>query len=229
MKDLKPSGKQLLQENAGKRRLIEKEIEGLFASLRSASVYLRQHQQALVAQSKSVGRQLAQAESDLNALGNSSAAYLVLLLVTFLTPFWDGGFQPINVAECERNVLQARQVTAILMIRRRQPRQVRAAQEKSSAPTNLSAYDREVPKDFNHRRRNRSAVRFSSVQNTPNNLSEQANLDVSFEDEDGEKSNNYAAAAYKLRLAVRLKNDDTSLLNQLGYALYKQGKIRRIA
>ena len=95
-KAIKAEQKRLVQENAGKRRLLEREIEQLFASLRLASLHLRGHQQNLVEKSETLSRELIQTESDLNALGSNSVAIVVLILVTFMTPFWGGVISGLN-------------------------------------------------------------------------------------------------------------------------------------
>ena len=70
-----------------KRRIIERDIEALFASLRSGSLVLRQRQQQIVGQSEKTARELVQAESDMEVVGSNSFAVLALLLITFVMPF----------------------------------------------------------------------------------------------------------------------------------------------
>lgn len=88
--------KKFTQTVTEKRRAIEREIEYLFASLRSGSVALRQRQQNIVGKSEKTAQELVQAESDMEVVGSNSFAVLALLLITFVMPFIGIFFSEVN-------------------------------------------------------------------------------------------------------------------------------------
>ena len=78
----------LIKTATRRRRTIEKDIELLLGSLRAGSIQVRQKQAQLTVASEKLSKELLQSESDLEVIGNNSVAVLLLLLVTFLTPFF---------------------------------------------------------------------------------------------------------------------------------------------
>lgn len=70
-----------------KRRRIEKEIEKLLVTLRSASTGLRQQQQQMSIKAQSIAQTLAQAESNFARVNNTAVMTLVLVIIPVFVPF----------------------------------------------------------------------------------------------------------------------------------------------
>lgn len=203
--------KQVIQESAGKRRIIEREIEQLFASLRSASVYLRRQQQSLVAKSETISCELIQTESDLQALGNSSAAILVLILVTFMTPFWGGIIGELIPPRLKTRIYTGSYPNTGIKPRPEPALKLSSGISNGSAPLlNLNLPDDDIT--------DKEIKELSSSEK-----SEYAsNLLILAETEAGRID--YEAAEEYLRFALRFNAEDIQILNKLGFSLYSQGK-----
>lgn len=76
-----------------KRRRIEKEIEKLLVTLRSASTGLRQQQQQMSVKAQSIAQTLAQAESNFAKVNNTAVMTLVLVMIPIFVPIITSTFQ----------------------------------------------------------------------------------------------------------------------------------------
>ncbi len=204
--------KQVIQESAGKRRMIEREIEQLFGSLRSASVYLRRQQQNLVAKSETISRELIQTESDLQALGNSSAAILVLILVTFMTPFWGGiiGEVTSSGANYKSSYPNTGITTRPVPATKVGSGTVSAVTVAPMPTLNLDLPDDDIT--------DREIAELS-----PAKRSEYSSNLLLLAENAAERID-YEAAEKHLRFALRFNAEDIYTLNKLGYSLYSQKK-----
>ncbi len=190
-----------IRETSGKRRMIEKEIEQLFASLRSASVHLRRHQERLLTQSELISKEILQAESDVRALGNSSAAIVALILVTFITPFAGSiivGNSSTNInSTAYSNPYPATSESRTI--------------GKIAEPVSLELPDEDIS-DFEI-----SILSESKRKEYAENLFSQAQKSIAVPGKA-----DYYEAEEKLRFALRFNKKDTAVLNLLGYVLYER-------
>ncbi len=205
---------QLIQETAGKRRMIEREIEQLFGSLRSASVYLRRQQQSLVAKSETVSRKLIQTESDLQALGNSSAAILVLILVTFMTPFWGGIISELNSSGTNsrtyNNTYSTSSGSGIGTGRGSGVQSGSVIPVEINPVVNLNLPDEGIT--------DKEIKKLSPAERS------EYSSNLLLRAEYAAEQNDYQSAEKHLRFALRFKAEDIQILNKLGYNLYSQKK-----
>ncbi|MEZ5427316.1 MAG: tetratricopeptide repeat protein [Pyrinomonadaceae bacterium] len=190
-----------IQETSGNRRRIEKEIEHLFASLRSASVFVRKKQQGIYAKTESVAKEMLQTESDLEKLGTNSSAILALLLITFLTPFFGGIVSEMSSLPTRPSTTQTYETGTT---------SEQGGKDLLSAPV--------VPPAFPDKNITDSEIaRLSEAKRLEyaGNLLIQGNTFI--------ETQNYSRAAEKFRFGLRFDSKNVNLVNQLGYALYLQG------
>jgi DNA-binding helix-hairpin-helix protein with protein kinase domain/Flp pilus assembly protein TadD len=208
--------KKLIQENTVKRRVIEREIERLFSSLRVASLYLRQHQQNLVAKSESVSKELIQAESDINALGNSSSAILVLILVTFLTPFWGGIISELTSSPSKTVIFDKSYPPPPMPISKTGSGSGSGrGSGTGSGISSTRTVNSNIPSE-NITDQEIAAFSATERENYASTLFDEA--------ENAVRQNDYYSAERKLLFAVRFTPKDIKILNRLGYVLYLEGK-----
>ena len=190
-----------------KRRTIERDIETLFASLRSGSLVLRQKQQQIVGQSEKTAHELVQAESDMEVIGSNSFAVLALLLITFVMPF-----------------------IGILLSEVNSPR-VNAPAGSDWKKTDLPVVAPPLPKHENTSK----GIIVADIPDEKISDNEILQMDYSVRKDYFEKlmrqANYYRyeeidlpMAEKKLRFAVRMITRDAVALNDLGQVLYEQDK-----
>ncbi len=193
----------LIDETTRERRRIEKEIEGLLTILRAGSVHLRQQQQQFFSKSEELAKNLLQTKSDAQALGNNIPAMAALLVITFLTPFFGGVISMTNAPKNSPSNYYG----------------IAAPPPPPPMPKLSTAYpkaDLNVP-DENITDAEIDALSLATRERYAENLLSQSS-EFTYNTPD------YKKAERKIRLALRLKDNDTRLLNQLGYVLYEQGK-----
>lgn len=198
-------------EVAGKRRAIEREIEQIFASLRSASVNLRHQQKQLLEKSESIGKEILQTESDLFALGNSSAAIVVLILVTFMTPFWGGVIGGFSSNDSKTESLSGYPPP---------PRPASGRVTTRTEPDRLEINSARVS-EYNVPNENISDEEINEISTSDQSVYVNALIK---ESEQAIQQKDFQAAERKLRFASRFSQNKIQVLNKLGYALYLQDK-----
>ena len=201
---LKEEKNKLAVEAAGERRRIEKEIELLFVSLRSGAVTLRRRGQELSAQAAQLAANLAQTKSNAEHLGTNSPAIIGLILITFLTPYFGFIVGQIN----EPRTSASRKNTGYGTY----PPPPTVA--KPAVPYSKDSL--EVPRE-DITDAEIAALSDGKRAEYAENLLMQTSPFVY-------EAPNYKKDERKMRLAIRLKGNDTRFLNQLGYALYEQEK-----
>jgi DNA-binding helix-hairpin-helix protein with protein kinase domain/Flp pilus assembly protein TadD len=191
-----------IDETTRERRGIEREIERLLMILRAGSVHLHKQRQQLVSKSEELVKHLLQTKSDSQSLGDNTPAIAALLFITLLTPL-TGAF----ISSGTSVIVDYPQTNTYSGI-------------SSSAPfpktTSYSKADLEVPDE---------KITDAEIEALPSPTRElfAENLNAQALDDNYGKLD-YREAERKMRLAVRLKGDDTRFLNQLGYALCMQQK-----
>ncbi len=201
----KISGKErdeFLRETTVKRRTIERDIESLFASLRSGSIALRQRQHQIVSESEKTARELVQAESDMETVGSNSFAVLALLLITFIMPF-------IGIFISEVNSRPTPPVYS------GDGKPAYAPPPPKPKRGDSAIYNLPVPNE-NITDREISEMPESTRDYYSDNLHRQA---VELKNAD----QNYTEAKLKLLLALRLKPKDVDLINEIGSIYYEEG------
>lgn len=201
-----PEKKQFLLESRGNRRIIEREIEAIFSSLRAASLSIRRRQQQIVKKAEEVGRELVQAESDMESLGTNSAAILALLLITFLTPFLGGIVSELNSPSEVSSYAETTSTTNPYP----HSKSSGGVRDMNAPPIELDLPDPEITdreiRKLSKERRNILAL----------------NLYRAAQDHLKEIRPDLESAERKLWLARRFNPNDTSVLNELGYVLYEK-------
>ena len=192
-----------------KRRTIERDIEALFASLRSGSLVFRQKQQQIVGQSEKTAHELVQAESDMEVVGSNSFAVLALLLITFVMPFIGILLSEVNSPRVIiRRVLNRKQkqlpprspLRLCLKVNIQKKELIEAdVPDENISDNEIIQMDYSVRKDYFEK------------------LIRQANY-YRYEEID------LPMAEKKLRFAVRMITRDAAALNDLGQVLYQQDK-----
>ena len=199
-------------ETESKRRGIEREIESLFGVLRSGSLYLQRRQQELTARSKHLAKQLLQAESDIKAFGSNAAMVLLVFAATFVTPFVAslliGGKSHSAYAPQKINLSNpdAYSGSGIGIGEGSKTVETTIPQPDSLDVPDEKITDAEIAKLSGNKRKEYA-----------NNLYAQA---VTLTVDKEQESENLDVIEKKLRLALRLKNDDAAVLTELGHVLY---------
>ena len=193
-----------LQETSLKRRVIERDIESLFASLRSGSIVVRQRQHKIVSESEQTAHELVQAESDLEVVGSNSFAVLALLLITFVMPFIGILLSEVNSPRVNNTGFTSKQPQPPLP----------APPPSKPRRGDSEIYNLPVPNE-NITEKEISEMTESTRDYYSNNLYRQA---VQLKNTD----DNYTDARLKLFLALRLKPKDVKLLNQVGILYYEE-------
>ena len=207
----------LAAETAARRHGIEREIENLFGALRSGSLHLQRRQQELLAQSEKFAAELAQAESNLKAFGNSAMMILILLAVTFFTPFFGALLSADNARPAyKKSAVDYSNPDAYSGsgIGIGEP----GRGSTTDASSNIDELD--VP-DENITDAEIAELPDYWREKYVNNLYAQA-MGLTLKETNVEA--NRRAAERKLKLGLRLNADDVATLNQLGYVLYDEGK-----
>lgn len=204
----------LSQTITEKRRVMEKEIEFLLASLRSGSLAVRQHQQHIVSKSEKAARELVQAESDMEVVGTNSFAVLALLLITFVMPFIgillsEASSPNTPPSGYDQNIPPVlppplKPVAGVKENGAPKSMQNDDEAERSYIP-NESITDFEIASLSDQEREKYAEI-----------LRRQANNSISFQEP------NYLRAEIKLRFALRFDDNNPVILNQLGYVLQAQ-------
>ena len=197
-----------LQKTSLKRRTIERDIETLFASLRSGSLVLRQKQQQIVGQSEKTAHELVQAESDMEVIGSNSFAVLALLLITFVMPF-------IGILLSEVNSPRVYNPPGFES-KQKQPPPIVAPPLPKHEYTSKGIIEADIP-DENISDNEIIQMDYSVRKDYFEKLMRQANY-YRYEEID------LPMAEKKLRFAVRMITRDAAALNDLGQVLYQQGK-----
>ncbi len=208
-----------IAENSGKRRLLEREIEQLYASLRTGSAALQHQQQKLYANSELTLHELLQAESDRKEVGGNSLAVAALFLVTFISPFLVGSVMNYSSAPKIRQISGAaikpvtgsgENVVAIPLPKKGElpsvvDVDVEDINSKFVPDESISDYDIwEFP---DAKRREFATILYFRAQNSLAGNPSQTD---------------YLQAELKLRFALRFQEKDTGILNVLGYVLYER-------
>ena len=209
-REFKDEREEFVRETARERRRIETEIEHSLTVLRSGAVNARRLQQELTAKVTDVSKRLLQSQSNAEAVGSSSPAIVVLVLITILTPYFGFIVSQINAPQRAddystvsgtgygsgdvRPTISAEDDTLI------------------GDSANLPVPDEKIT--------DRQIADLSGAERTKyaGNLFSQA-TDLAYAGKP-----DYAAAERKMRLSIRLQTADASYLNRLGYILYAQGK-----
>ena len=188
-------------EIAVKQRQFEKEIQNIFVGLRSGASLIRQKQQQLQVKAEAVAAKIAQAESDIKAVGNNAAAFAALFLTTFITLGISAALTtPHSENSGETNY-------------RRQPPPMsitapaRAESKQDNLPDNLT--DQEI-----------AAMNDADKTKMANQLSDQVNGVIA----QAKTYDEYSDAERKMQLAVRLAPKNAVILTQLGDVLYDEKK-----
>lgn len=216
---LESEKKFLSQTITEKRRVMEKEIEFLLASLRSGSLAVRQKQQQIVSKSEIAAKELVQAESDMEVVGTNSFAVLALLLITFVMPFIGILLSEAGAPNGSNNPppVYGPKAETFTGDSSRGSSSVKSEPVKSS-----SNYDEEADKTFVPNE-TISDKEISELTANDRNyfsdvLSRQANNLINLE------TPNYIRAEQKLRFALRFNDTYTLTLNQLANVLNQQKK-----
>lgn len=198
---------EFLQETALKRRTIERDIESLFASLRSGSIALRQRQHKIVGESETTAQELSQAESDLGVVGTNSFAVLALLLITFVMPF-------IGIFISEVNSLPPKPPVP------RKPPAYSGDRGSDFTPPekpgrgDSAIYNLPVPSETITNREILEMSKYTRDYYADNLLQQAVQLRTA--------DRNFTDAKLKLFLALRLKPGDVILLNEVGSIFYEE-------
>lgn len=219
-KKLKNEKEFITQTVTEKRRAIEREIEYLFASLRSGSVALRQRQQQIVGKSEKTAHELMQAESDMEVLGSNSFAVLALLLITFVMPFIGILFSEANTTRSIPPPPASRPYGEKTGAGVRAEPVTDAVKEDTK--TKYAGYDSEaassyVPKETISDKEIKELA-FNERTMYADILLRQAANEKYGEEKD------FAKAERKLRFALRFYDNDPTIFNELANALYEQEK-----
>ena len=185
---------------AEKRGRIEREIEGLLVSLRSGSTLVRQRQQHLSTRAEAIARQLQQSESDLAAAGSITPPIVVLILITTLIPMFGNA---LSAARPYRSTLREESPKVEV---KRPPSNVSSSAYKYVAPEKLS--DNEI-----------ALLTDSEKKAAADQYVERATRLAN------EKS--YEKAEEKLKLALKLSENDLTMLYKFGKLLSEQGEYAR--
>ena len=189
------------RETACERRRIEMEIEHLLTILRSGAVNLRRRQQELGEKSANLGNRFLQAESNAEALGSNSPAIVVLVLITILTPYF--GFIVSQINAPRTNYSSSPGISGY------------------SSGSGGGIYSGKSAK-LNNLDENITDQEISMLSDSQRTVYAEGLLMQTSQMSYGRPD--YERDEQKMRLAIRLKENDTRFLNQLGYALYEQQK-----
>lgn len=212
----------LKQTITEKRRTMEREIEFLFASLRSGSLAVRQNQKNIVTKSETTAQELAQAESDMEVVGTNSFAVLALLLITFVMPFLgillsevNSPKTPVPAPPTYRGDTRPGAGSGS-GITKAVPDTPKAVTVKASDQYDPEADKLFVP-DEKINAREIAALTFTEQEEYADILRRQANNLII-------QQNDYAAAEKKLRFALRFNPRNLVTIERLANALSKQDK-----
>ena len=201
-KIFKNEHEEFARETARERRRIETEIEHLLTILRSGAVNLRRRQQELREKSANLGKRFLQAKSNAEVLGSNAPAIVVLVLITILTPYFGFIVSQINAPRSNYGN--------------------RGGYATSAPPSKLTgtgiasdSLELSVPSE-NVTDAEINKMSGSQRSKYAENLFSQAS-DLAYK-----QKPDYVQSEEKIRLAVRLKENEPRLLNLLGYVLYAQ-------
>ena len=189
-----------INEVSETRRKIEREIELLLGNLRSGAIVVRQRRHQAVAEFENAARRIWQAESNLEVIGGSAHAIVILIIIMLssigiFTVFQSSSPSPAALSKPRSypNYPSSSGSGATVDY-----------ETKDNVREDISDYEIEQMYDLDRR-------------GAANTLFRQAqNLSQTKED--------YPEAEQKLRLAVRYYPYDTKFINQLGYILYLREK-----
>ena len=189
---------EFVKETARERRRIEMDIEHSLNILRSGAVNLRRRQQELGEKLENTGKRLMQARSNSEALGSNSPAVVVLVLITILTPYFGFIVGQINTPKAVDDYSSGRKTS------------------RSGSGTSTFEDSSYVPDE---------TITDQEISMMPDNLRTKyaerllmKTAQMSYDKPDYERDER------QMRLAVRLRKDDTRFINQLGFALFNQKK-----
>ncbi len=200
-----------INETLRERRRLEREIEGLLASIRAGAVYFRRQQQQLVSKAAELANQVVQTRSDAESVGDGSAAIIGLILITFITPYFGFIIGQVN----------APKPAQVINAGNREGFGSRSGSGVIAAPVGEIDEDYDgknliVPDQYLTDEKIAAMTQDDRTYYTDNLYYQAYQLLYTVK--------NYQKAEQKLRLALRLKKNDPRLLNRLGYALYKQAR-----
>ena len=198
---------EFVKETARERRRIEMDIEHSLTILRSGAVNMRRKQQELTEKSATLANRFLQARSNAEALGSNAAAVVVLVLITILLPYFGFIVSHLNAPPVARQIFTSKSDYG-------------TGGSAISAPissTAVATKDLPIPKpDITDIEIKNLSV--SQREQYANNLFWQA-TDLVYG-----RTPDYIEAEQKMRLAIRLKENEVYYINQLGYVLSKLGK-----
>jgi DNA-binding helix-hairpin-helix protein with protein kinase domain/Flp pilus assembly protein TadD len=199
--NFKNEREEFVKEKARQRRRIETEIEHSLTILRSGAVNLRRRQQELSEKSANLGNRFLQAKSNAEALGSNAPAIVVLVLITILTPYFGFIVSQINA-----------------------PRTIYSSSSGGSGYGSGSSGGIYSGKSepLNNLNENITDQEISMLSDSQRTAYAEGLLMQTSQMSYGRPD--YERDERKMRLAIRLKENDTRFLNQLGYALYEQQK-----
>lgn len=181
------------------RRRIERDIEQLLILLRGAGARLQKQQRELFTESKELAGKIAQAKIDLQTLGSNVPAIVALVLMTVFAPV----FGALTSSDTPKFPAPSRRSQTL-------------SGYDSQSVTGYSVTGSYLP-DENISDAKISVLPDSERERFAENLYNEA-VKYNYDAIDREKAEHYS------RQARRFLKDEPRFLNQLGYALYGQGK-----
>lgn len=201
--------KRFAAEFTERRRGIEREIELLLGGLRSGSLIVRQKQVLLRKKIETATQRLAQAESDLNAVGSGVIAALTLVGVTVSTLFLGHSALSSATAPLPPRVFDSSSEPPRPMFESEQLFNKKPLETGEDYETDHYVFD------------NLTDDKIAEMSDVQRRMAAKTLYRQSFSSLD---EADYARAEKKLRLAVRLYDRDVMILDQFSEVLYEQKK-----
>ena len=206
---IKSEEDKLVEAAAKERRSIERDIKQLLILLRGGAAHAQKQQRALLSKSETLARQIAQTKSDLHALGNSAAAIVALVLITIFVPLFGVALTDSGAL---RDPISSHGYGSSQISSQSYARGANAALDHSAALAAGENMTDEQIANLSDAARDDYANRFY-------NEAVKYNYDAI----DRQKAERYSRVGLRFQGTLA---DEARLRNQLGYALYGQGKTR---
>jgi len=193
---LKAEQARFINETNGERRRIERDIEQLLILLRGGVVHLHKQQQEVFAKSEELVKRISQSQSDLRALGSNVPATIGLILISIFAPVF-GSFTGLNASPPRSS-----QIMDLY-----EPPYPSQRTVKSYPKADSTLFSNEAINALSNSERSEYAEELYNKA-----------IAYNYNTIDRSKAEQYS------RKALRFVAADVRFLNQLGYALYGQGK-----